>query len=299
MKKTILILSALAGALLWTGCQPVEDIIPEVIPEEKVTPDGKLTLTLQASKSTDTKALSLDGSTLNAYWKDGEQVAVYLNGTYLVMLTADANDSDRTKATLSGTLNSAPAVTTGATFTLLFPRKDWDYTGQDGSTPSGTGTLATQYDYATATVTVQSVSGTTITTTGPAAFTNEQSIYRFGFKVGGTTPLNVQEFTLSSNRNKLVTARNYSNGWTSTFGNLTVKPTSATSGLLYLALRNENTTVDDTFSFYVIGSDNALYVGNKVVGKTNLGNGKFISAQNVSVAKSNLAQASGTVTEVW
>ena len=51
--------------------------------------------------------------------------------------------------------------------------------------------------------------------------------------------------------------------------------------------------------FSVNGDDNALYVGNKVVGSTNLGNGKFISAQNISVTKSNLAQASGTVTEVW
>lgn len=302
MKKTILILSALVGAMLWTGCQPVEDIIPEVIPEEKVTPEGKLTLTLQASKSADTKALSLDDNTLNAYWVTGEKVDVFLEGTWIGSLEAKTDGSPKpSTATLSGTLNNTSGLTAGKTLSLLFPGRtghDWDYTGQDGSAPSADGTLATKYDYALAIVNIQSVSGNTISTTTSAQFVNQQSIYRFGFKVGGTT-LSVQEFTLSSNCNKLVTARNYSDGWTSTFSNLTVKPASATSDLLYLALRNENTTVDDTFSFYVIGNDKALYVGNKVVGSTNLDNGKFISAQNVSVAKSNLAQASGTVTEVW
>ena len=114
------------------------------------------------------------------------------------------------------------------------------------------------------------------------------------------TPLLVKEFTVLSNHNKLVTSRSYSGGWISTYGNLIVRPSSATSDLLYLSLRNENanTSEPDKFSFYVIGNNNALYLGEKDIPGDKLGNGKFISAQNIAVTKSNLAQ-SGTATVVW
>lgn len=282
------------------GCQK------EAKPEEEKEPipqpsQGPYTLTLQASKGADTKALSLDESTLNAYWKDGEQVAVYLGGTYLGMLTADADDSDNHKATLSGELTTVENVQQGSELTLLFPRADWDYTGQNGTAPSETGSLATHYDYATAGVSVASLDAVNriITVTSGANFQNQQSMYRFGFKVGGQV-LSVKEFTLSSNHNKLVTSRSYDEGWTSTYGNLTVTPSSATSDLLYISLRNENTTTTeaDQFSFYVIGEDNALYTGSKDIPGEKLGNGKIISAKSIAVTKPSLAQ-SGTTTVVW
>ena len=67
-------------------------------------------------------------------------------------------------------------------------------------------------------------------------------------------------------------------------------------------MRNENTNTAeaDRFSFYVIGgTENTLYVGYKDIPGGKLGDGKFISAQNVPVTKSNLAQSTGTATEVW
>ena len=70
--------------------------------------------------------------------------------------------------------------------------------------------------------------------------------------------------------------------------------------MLYLSVRNENdnTSEADKFSFFVIGYNNALYLGEKDIPGDKLGNGKFISAQNIPVTKSNLAQ-SGTATVVW
>lgn len=283
-----------------SACQKAED---DFVAEKPKALEGPYTLTLEATKGEDTKALKLinSGSTLTALWVDGEEVAVYLGGTYLGQLAATADGTDNTKATLSGTLESVAGVANNAVLTLLFPRKDWDYTGQDGIAPNVYHNIDCLYDYATANVTVASVDtgNKTITTTSSAAFENQQSIYRFGFKVNDTA-LKVKEFTVSSDHNKLVTSRSYSGGWTSTYGNLTVRPSSATNKLLYLSLRNENanTSEPDKFSFYVIGNNNALYLGEKDIPGDKLGNGKFISAQNIAVTKSNLAQ-SGTATVVW
>lgn len=304
MKKIAIAFLALAAI---TACQKEEDFsLKEEVPqeEEKQPQNSELyTLSLQASKTIQTKALSLDndGATLNAHWRTGETVAVYLGGTLLGTLSATADGTDNTKATLTGELTTVEDVQQGSVLTLLFPRADWDYTGQNGAAPSEAGDLATKYDYATASVTVASVDDVnrTISVASGADFENQQSVYRFGFKVSDT-PLSVKEFTVSSDHNKLVTTRSYSGGWTSTYGSLTVTPASATSELLYLSVRNENdnTSEADKFSFYVIGNDNALYLGEKDIPGDKLGDGKFISAKSVAVTKSNLAK-SGTATEVW
>ena len=289
---------ALVGIIALAACQKEEKLIET---PEQIT--GKeYTLTLEATKGAETKALSLDESTLNAHWENGETVAVYLGGSFLGTLEATADGTDNTRATLSGVLTTVENVEQGSVLTLLFPRADWDYTGQDGTAPSAAGTLATKYDYATASVTVASVDNVnnTISVTSGADFENQQSMYRFSFKENGTL-ISVKEFILSSNHNKLVTSRSYSGGdWTSAYGNLTVTPAAATNELLYISLRNENTTTTeaDQFSFYVIGADNALYTGSKNIPGEKLGNGKFISAKGVKVSKPTLAQ-SGTATVVW
>ena len=310
MNKHILTI-ALLGILL-AGCQPFEEIISEVIPE------GKVTLTVQASKEIPgTKALFLDGNTLDAYWKDGEKVDVFLDGTWMGTLEARTDGSSKPgTAMLEGTLDNTSGLVAGSVLTLLFPGRtghDWDYTGQDGSAPDEAGSLATQYDYALATVTIRSVSGNSVTTTGSAAFENQQSIYRFGFKIGGSGDnIAIRSVAVASAHDALVKARSWSgSAWSDTPG--LISATVAGDGSLtlpYLSLRNtlvsadnaqkaENTTID-TYSFYVVGgTDNALYVGEKPIpAKVMDTQGKFISATSISVAKSDLSQP-GTVSEVW
>ena len=296
MKKTILILAALAGAMFWTGCMKLED---DIAPKEEPAtglPEGFVWLSLQASKGVDTKALALDGNTLNAYWANTEKVTVFKSGSATSIGTLDvspAPGSRPTSATLAGPISGASS---GDVLTLLFPRAEWDYTGQVGTLAS----IESSYDYALASVTVNTVNETTVTTTGGASFENEQSIYRFRF-LSGSSPLLVKGFTISSPyNNKLVRSRSWStDAWTSTFGTVSVNAASATSDPLYIALRNEYTgTVDDIYSFDVIGDDDALYVGYIGVPKELL-NGKFISAQNVNVSQATLTTASATTTEVW
>ena len=315
MKKYAFVILAVA---VMAACQKEEGFVAEKPQENVELQGGGYTLTVEATKEIpcqagndgETKALSLDGSKLNAYWKDGERVAVFLGGTYLGQLTATAG-APNTKATLSGVLNSVGGVNAGDALTLLFPQKDWDYTGQNGAAPSETGPLATQYDYATASVTVKSVdtSAKTITVNSAVAFQNQQSIYRFGFKVGGAgDAISVKSFTVSSTHNALVRSRSWeTDHWTDTYGSISVN--AATSFTLpYVSLRNtlvdpsnpnDDTTID-TYSFDVIGSDDALYLGSKnIPAQVMTSQGKFISAQSISIAKVELGQSNTNATEVW
>ena len=308
--KKILFFAALAGAMLWTGCQKMEE---DIVKDEPVEEAPQLfTLTVQAAKDVEeTKALDLvvnEGQydRLNPYWVDGEKVAVYNNSTkaFLGWLTVDADDTNRTKATLSGTLSSVEGVTEGTQLYLLFPRTEWDYTGQDGSAPSADGTLASKYDYAVATVSVQSMENGVIITSN-AAFSNQQKIYRFGFKVGGNSenPVSVKEFTVASSESyAIVRQYDYLMDET-TYGSLTVKVTGVpTTDLLYMAIRNNQTGNDQTYYFNVVDGDNALYTGSKVIplkSSLQFQNADFISAKNVNVSQATLTSASATTSEVW
>ena len=73
MKKSIFPIIALFGALAWTGCQRLEEPVPQEEPGEEAV---VWMTTVQASKPADagTKALELEeDKTLNAYWKSGER----------------------------------------------------------------------------------------------------------------------------------------------------------------------------------------------------------------------------------
>lgn len=291
----------LISILFLAACQPVEleFTTPDVVKEGV---DAKWTLTVQATKGNPgTKALALtdDGKTLNAGWKDGEKVAVYLDGVFLGVLTATPG-SDNTIATLSGSLESVEGVSESTTLMLLFPGRDdkkWDYTGQAGVL-TGTASIEDTYDYAKAEVTVSTLDADskTITTT-TATFANQQSIYRFGFKAGDDY-IAPKDFTISANGGKLAQSMSYeSSAWTAVYGSLTVTPAAAPSdNFYYVSLRNDGTS-DDTYSFIITGSDDALYLASKPIPASVLDvPGKFISAKSITATQPDFsAQSSGTI----
>ena len=305
LEMTISLLGA--GLLVLAGCQkePFEE------PEEKPAEQEEWILTLEASKGTDTKALNLEtNGSITASWTTGDQVAVFLKGgatESLGNLTATVNPSLNTNATLAGSLTSVTGVTNGSTLTLLYPRATWDYTGQDGSAPSASGTLATKYDYALADVTVSAVDGGAKTiTTDKANFANQQSIYRFKFSSSGT-PLSVKQFTVSSSANKLVQSRSYDgSAWTSNFGSVSVVSDAATSDWLYMSLRNEldGIVIDhDTYTFVVKGGDAATYTGTKDIPFTAVSAaGHAITVADVAVSKVSLLSKTGAIAlkgDIW
>ena len=300
MKYNIFMLLALSATMVWTSCQK-ETLKDDSQAKE---PGQTYTFTVDASKGVGTKALELVDNTatggtetLLAYWVDGEKVAVYFGGNHIGDLTATVDPNDNSKAKLSGSLNTVDGISNGSSLDLVFPRAEWDYTGQNGAAPTITGAMAKNYDYALATVTVASVNATTKTVTASAAsFVNQQSIFRFAFNTAGT-PVVVKELTLSAYSNKMVQMRSYSNGeWTSTYGSLTVAPEIATSAPLYVASRNEKTSGGDSYYMFIVSDDNSLYAGRQSIPERVIKESKFASATNISVQKVTLTKKTGTAT---
>ena len=136
------------------------------------------TMSVVAGKGeTGTKALALEGSTLNATWKAGEQVTVInatQEGTEIGTLTAQG---DGPSTTLKGTVSDPVANGDQLLLKFLSP----DYTSQDGTLTGSDNSIDKVCDYATATVKAI-VDGDNITIDGSATFTNQQAIVKFTLK---------------------------------------------------------------------------------------------------------------------
>lgn len=293
------LIAALLGTVL-AGCQIVEPEIvstqdPETVVEQ---PQVKYSFTLTASKSADTKALYLDGGNLNAYWKSTEKVKVYKaddGSTCIGTLDVAPGDGEKpTNATLSGEINIA-GLAKDQELLLLIPRESWNYSGQDGTLAG----IEANYDYATAIVTISSVDDVNNTVSASdATFENQQSIYKFAFSTG--SPLSVKSFTVSSPN--LVQTHSWSgSAWVDAAGPISLTVAGGSSlAEVYVSLRNTNagSSIDDAYAFSVVGEDNALYEGTKVIPGTvieSYGKGKYLGT-TVAVSQKALAPAgSGTI----
>ena len=282
----LFLIAALLGTVL-AGCQKVSEIQN---PEEKPENNQTWTLKVLATKDVDTRALNYDGNTtMKPYWQNDEKVSVLFDGEKIGTLTVTS--VIQTTATLEGTV-TADGLSEGAELTLLFPgRPDdaWTYLGQ-------TGVLPEPYDYATAALQVASLDAATQTinvSSESVQFTNEQSIYRFTFKVGGAGyGIPVKSFIVASEAGKLVRSRAYENSaWTSTVGNLFVNTTLATAPYL-MSIRNENTAADK-YTFSVVGDNYALYIGEKAL-SNGVVDGKFYNA-TVAVTLKAFTPGTGSI----
>ena len=296
MKARLLFIPAI---LMVASCQ-VEVDNPEYVEEVPVVQeqpaDSVWTLTIQATKGEpDTKALDLvnDGTRLNAYWKNTETVTVYKGGTLLGTLNVVPDSGEKpTTATLTGPITTGGLSVSDELY-LLFPNGTWNYIGQNGAL-TGSGSIEDTYAYASATVTVSAINGAAVTTT-KANFANQESIYRFGFKVSGDY-IDPKSFTVSAAGGQLVQSMSWNgSAWAADYGNISVTPASAPGDhFYYVSLRNDQTT-DDTYNFTITGSDDALYMASKAIPGTVLdAPGKFISAKNITATKPDFAPAGGS-----
>ena len=194
MKKFLFLV--MLAVLALTAC--VDDIVSDI-----PLADGKYTLTIEATKGGNeslTKALGLSGSTLNATWTQGDKVMVYKGDVKIGELTAYDLRNAGASAKLSGTLDAAPSVNDGLTLKYLSPA----YATQDGTLSGNATSIDKVCDYATATVTVKSISGGDVTIKEKtASFTNQQAIVKFTLldNTDGTTPVNATELTVSDGTN--------------------------------------------------------------------------------------------------
>ena len=208
------LLIAFTASFSVVSCLKENILPPETEVIEEVQPVQEYTLTVDATKGKDTKALSLDGKTLNVKWAGTDQVSVFSANwaTTFGTLTADASETGST--TLTGTLSPAPTV--GDNLNLLFPRAEWNYTGQKGILLSDASSIEKKYDYALATVTVDEVNAGEITTTASASFDSQQAIVKFRL-TDGTDPIAVNSLKIEASSNKLVVNKSYRGAGSKTY----------------------------------------------------------------------------------
>lgn len=159
--------------------------------------DGHYIMTVQAAK-VGTKALGLSGSTLNATWTMGDVVKVYKGVDEIGELTAQSSGAT---TTLRGSVTTAPSADDVLTLNYLGPD---NYGSQTGTLAH----LATNCDYATATVTVTNYNDGIITTSA-ANFVNQQAIVKFILKDKSNNSLNASNLTISAASNRLVSGLVY------------------------------------------------------------------------------------------
>ena len=191
----------------------------EELPQTIDNPDAikTYTMTIEAAKgNTVTKALDLSGKTITPKWAATDEVSVFPEAwsrTAYGTLTAAASNDGST--TLTGDLTTAPAVNDN--LKLLFPRATWDYTGQKGILLTDENSIEKKYDYALADVTVATVDGNKITTTGNANFASQQAIVKFTLQDKDGNAINASSLNVSASSNKLVKNKSYRGAGTKTY----------------------------------------------------------------------------------
>ena len=175
MKKIYFIFLGMA-ALLVAGAAIVSCSEKNLVVEE--IPEYTYSVSVNATKGgdTETRALTLDGTTLNASWLTSENVYVKKGLEWASEGTLKPQENG-TSAYLKGALTFGSPIAPDNELFLQFPKSgEPDYTGQKGTIAD----IAANFDYATATVTVDEVNGETgILTTTAANFVNQQAIVKF------------------------------------------------------------------------------------------------------------------------
>ena len=300
MKKTILLIAALLGAMAWTGCMKIEEELieekPEVVEEKATT--YTLSILAERNDGPQTKGLDIsdeaDATLLKSIWKDGEEVKVYLGTDCIGTLTATPDGTDAHKATLSGSVTTTASIEENTTtLTLLTPRETWDYTGQIGKlmlSDDATDSIEKKFHYTMASdvlvtrATDHEGNNWTITTEN-ASFTNQQSIYRLSFRYNdgvNKTPITTKSVTISSANGHLVQSLAV-DGSSLVEGPISVTLGTATVDPFFVALRNGDETNAEALTFTVVDNTGVTYRGSKTIPADCKPNGTFVSVKNASL----------------
>ena len=196
MKKMVSNIKTLAALLMagaaFAACSGSDDSIAEQQPENPTAPKT-YTMTVQVTKgdAAATRALSLDGKTLNVKWNEGEKVIVAQDETTIGTLTAQASSSGTTTLTGEVTgLNPNKDVnfylhSVNRRYDSIFDGPSHIYWEQKGvlqkPAEGRDHSIETNYDFAACTVSKEkiSINGTKISVTGGIALASRQAIVKF------------------------------------------------------------------------------------------------------------------------
>lgn len=239
MKKGFFLFAAVIMAA-FVSCEKEQNVLD---PTETPAPSNEsvVTLTVNATKSIDSKALAVDGK---ATWASGEKVLVFKEGKATSIGYLEPESVGSADAHLTGSVNIT-GVSEGDKLDLVYVGNNttepfsFSYNGQVGTIDD----ISNKYDYAKAQVTVSTISGSNASATD-ADFANNQFIVKFNLKDSGGSALSATKFTVSAASGKLV--QSYSTAgdtFTPVYGDIEVNPTSATD-VIYVALRNDSGSAD-------------------------------------------------------
>ena len=233
-KKIVSVTSMVIIGILISSCSSEDNLVDNASGTPK-TYSMAINASISGSGKT-TRALSLDDKTLNATWATTENIYVKKGDTSLGTLSPQSNSAT---AILKGELTGDIAVNDN--LSLTFPRSNFDYRNQDGTLT----TIASTFDYATATAKVTAISGSSITA-DDVTFESQQAIVKFVFtEKGSGNAINARyiqflEDAAAYNYTKLFEYTNPTYG--DRYGSVTLEPTSSTwnanggTGIVYVAL---------------------------------------------------------------
>ena len=248
----------LTGVLL-TACSNDDNVTEQ----RNVMEAGKTYyMSLEATKGSDedparaTRALTYSNEELHSSWStiDDYVYLVYNNNDPNVVFNGCLQPQSNGSTTkLNGDVSPNNTISLPIDVTLIFPRKDWDYTGQVGTLSD----IDAKYDYATTTepVKIYSVTANEIDNASKqVVFQKEQAIVQF-------TLLNKDNNDAALIPSSLrISASGLKTGETGT-GDITITPApNGNTNVIYAALRGiSNTRVTLTAT----DKDNKTYIYNK------------------------------------
>lgn len=208
MMKNIYFGALLTAGLALTACSSDDCDTEQVYRTYNMTIDATKGANEAASRAF-TRALSLDGNTLNVSWATSEHV--YVQGTYISDGITKFWCKGSIQPQYAGTttrLNGIISLPDGSvydsfdeaigkphTLNLQFPRSGaLDYTGQIGTLAD----IAAKYDYAKAEGVRVDIEADKVVGVSPVTFVNQQAIVKFTLKdnTDGTTLLNPTALTI-------------------------------------------------------------------------------------------------------
>lgn len=181
------------------ACSNKEIVICTPLPKADT---GVYTLSLNTSKGIATRALVLDGNTLSSSWLTTEYVYVKKGDSWAIgSLSPESNSS---KSKLKGEISSIQ-IEKGDELFLQYPKSgSITYEGQLGTISD----IAMNYDYASASVYVESIIEGNINVSGVTVFSNQQAIVKFTLRDvdGSILPENPSSITVSYGSGVVVVA---------------------------------------------------------------------------------------------
>lgn len=244
MKTTKLFFMA-ALALMTAACSNDDNDLTQQPAKAEGIP---FTATISLDQSATTRALTENGTTIEATWATGEKVAlIYTVSATTYVKEAEVTPQGDGTATISTTLEGSPADDTDVT--IVYPASAVDGTTKDVKTDllasqngllTGIGSIAEKYELRkTATPAKLKIDGTTASLKGTVLLTNQNAIFKLTLKdIDGTSDVSATSVVISDQTGVVTT----------------VTPASATN-VMHVALPTTATTL----KFLVTGSDSKKY----------------------------------------